>query len=110
MIRSLVRSVIRDARVTHSGGAALQVDAWVLHAADILPLEEVEIVNNATGERFRTWVEAANEGSGEVHVRAARAGDTISIICYGLFHEGQTVDHKPRVVQLDAQNKVVSVT
>ncbi len=30
MIRSLVRSVIHDARLTHAGAVSLQVDAFVL--------------------------------------------------------------------------------
>jgi len=111
MIRSLVRSVIHDARVTHAGAVSLQVDAFVLRTAEILPFEEVEVVNTKTGEQLRTWIEAAPEGSGEVHVPSgARKGDAITIICYGQLHDGQTLDHKPRVIRLDAGNRVLSAT
>ncbi len=111
MIRSLVRSVIHDAHVTHPGAASLQVDGHILRAAEILPFEEVEVVNNATGERFRTWIQPAAEGSGQVRVPSgARQGDAITLICYGLLHEGQTLDHKPRVIRLDPQNRVLSAT
>src|SRR5438094_9284388 len=98
MIRSLVRSVIHDARVTHAGGVALQVDAFILRTAEILPFEEVEVVNRTTGGQLRTWIETAPEGSGEVHIPSgARQGDAITIICYGQMHDGQTMHHQPRV-------------
>ena len=108
MIRSLVRSVIHDARVTHVGSTALQIDAYVLRAAEILPFEEVEIVNQTTGARLRTWIEAAAEGSGEVRMQGAKPGDIITIVCYGMLHEGQTLDHKARVIRLDPQNRLLS--
>ena len=109
MIRKLVRSVIRDARVTHAGSAALQIDAYVLRAAEILPLEEVEIVNQTTGVHLRTWLEEAAEGSGEVRMHSgAKAGDIITIVCYGMLHEGQTLDHKARIIRLDPQNRLLS--
>ena len=108
MIRRLVRSVIHDARVTHVGSAALQIDAYVLRAAEILPLEEVEIVNQTTGVHLRTWIEAAAEGSGEVRMQGAKPGDVITIVCYGMLHEGQTLDHKARVIRLDPQNRLLS--
>jgi aspartate 1-decarboxylase len=110
MIRSLVRSVIHDARVTHVGSAALEIDAYVLRAAEILPFEEVEIVNETTGAHLRTWVEPAAEGSGEVRMQGARPGDVITIICYGMLHEGQTLDHTARVIRLDSQNRLLSAT
>jgi aspartate 1-decarboxylase len=103
--------VIHDARVTHAGSASLQVDVYVLRAAEILPFEEVEVINKTTGVQLRTWIEPAAEGSGEVRVPSgARQGDTIDIICYAMLHEGQTLDHKPRVIRLDAHNRVVSAT
>ena len=111
MIRSLVRTVIHDARVTHVGSVALQIDAYVLRAADILPFEEVEIVNQTTGAHQRTWIEPAAEGSGEVRIHSgARQGDAITIISYGMLHDGQTLDHKARVLRLDPQNRLISVT
>ncbi len=111
MIRSLVRSVIHDARVTHIGSVALQIDAYVLRAAEILPFEEVEIVNHTTGAHLRTWIEEAAEGSGEVRMHSgARPGDVITIVCYGMLHEGQTLDHQARVIRLDPHNRLRSAT
>ena len=111
MIRNLVRSVIHDAHVTGSGGVSLRVDAFILRTAEMLPFEAVTIVNTATGAEVQTYIEAAGEGSGEVTVPAgARNGDRVSIVCYAQLHEGQTLDHKPRVMRLDAANRVIAAT
>jgi aspartate 1-decarboxylase len=114
MIRSLVRSVIHNAVVTQSDAAwpsSLRIDGVLLRAAEILPFEQVEVVNVATGLRFRTYAEPGEDGSGEVRLHhGARAGDTISIIAFGLLHDGQTINHKARVVTLDVKNAIVSIT
>jgi aspartate decarboxylase len=79
MIRSLVHSVIHDARVTRAGTAGLRIDAFILRTAEILPFEEVEIVNKSTGVHVRTWIEPADEGSAAVEVPGgARARATSS--------------------------------
>jgi aspartate 1-decarboxylase len=117
-MRTLLHAVIQNAVVTSAATlwpVSLRVDAFVLHAAEILPFEEVEVVNTSTGERFRTWVEPAQEGSGEVALHAGsrspvRTGDTISILSFAAFHEGQTLAHKPRIVTLGVHNHVVSVS
>jgi len=106
-MRTLLRSLIRNATVTGSS-TALRLDAYILHAAELLQFEEVEIVNETTGEHFRTWVEEAPEGSGEIAVRA-RQGDVVTIVAYVALHEGQTLAHKPRTVTLDESNRVVAV-
>jgi aspartate 1-decarboxylase len=116
-MRTLLHAVIQNATVTSAATlwpVSLRVDAFVLHAAEILPFEEVDVVNTITGERFRTWVEPAAEGSCEVAMHAGsrspvRTGDTISILSFATFHEGQTLAHKPRIVTLGADNHVVSV-
>ena len=116
-MRTLLHAVIQNAIVTSAstqGPVALRVDAFVLRAAEVLPFEEVSVINVGTGERFWTWIEPADEGSGEVALHSGsrspiRTGDTISILAFAAFHEGQTLAHKPRIVTLGANNQVVSV-
>jgi aspartate 1-decarboxylase len=108
MMRRLVRAAIQNATVTKGEGRTLRIDPIVLRAANILPLEEVEIVNHASGQRVVTFVEAASEGSGEV-IAPMREGDRISIVSWGLLHDGQTLAHKANIVTLDAANRVVAV-
>ena len=118
MIRRFVRSVIHNATVTAADDkwpVVLRIDPILLRAIDVLPLEEVEIVNTATGRRFATWVEAGAEGSGEVRVHSGleqhvRRGDLISIVSHGLLHDGQTLTHRAKIVTVDSMNHVLSLT
>ena len=107
MIRRLLRAAIRGLTVTSGEGLALRIDPVMLNAADILPLEEVEVVNHATGARATAFVEAGE--SGQCLVPHARAGDLVSILSWGLMHDGQTLNHAARVVTVDATNTVVAV-
>lgn len=109
MMRRLVRAAIQNATVTRGEGLSLKADILILRAADILPLEEVEIVHHATGERLVTFAEAAAEGSGEVIAPRMRAGDTISVISWGSMHDGQTLAHRAKLVTLDGENRVVAL-
>jgi len=110
MMRRLVRSAIQNATVTRGDGLTLRLDPVLLRAANILPLEEVEIVHHQTGDRYVTFAEAGEEGSGEVSAPRIRAGDRVSIVSWGWLHDGQTLAHYPTIVTVDADNHVVAVT
>ena len=107
MMRRLVRAAIQNATVTSGDGLTLRLDPVILRAANILPLEEVELVHHATGERLTTFAEVG--GSGEVTAPRFRQGDTISIVSWGVMHDGQTLNHVALIVTLDAANAVVAV-
>ena len=108
---NLVRAVIHNATVTHVSSdwpVALRLDPVIMRAAQLLPLEEVEIVNLSTGGRSRTHVQPG--AAGEVRVfAAASAGDIISIIAVAQLHAGQTLDHRAKIVTLDANNNVIAI-
>ena len=107
MMRRLVRAAIQNATVTRSEGLTLKIDPVVLRAANILPLEEVEIVHHATAQRFVTFAEEGT--AGEVSVPRVRVGDVISIVSWGVMHDGQTLGHKARLVTVDAANAVIAL-
>ena len=109
MIRRFLRAAIHDAVVTGAAAVAARIDPILLRAAEVLPLEEVEIVNQATNERFTTYVEAGTEGGGELAVPHTRAGDAISILSWGLLHDGQTLAHRAKVIRVDRDNRIVSL-
>lgn len=118
MIRRFVRAVIHNATVTSADRGwpvSLRIDPVLLRSADVRPCEEVEIVNTATGMRWTSWAEPAGEGTGEVRVQAGsdnhvRAGDVVTIVSYGMLHDGQTLAHKAKVLTLDSDNRVVTLT
>jgi aspartate 1-decarboxylase len=107
MMRRLVRAAIQNATVTRGEGRTLRIDPVILRAANILPLEEVELVNHATNERFLTFAELG--GDREVIAPNVRAGDVISIVSWGVMHDGQTLNHTAKIVTLDAENVVVAI-
>lgn len=107
MMRRLVRAAVQNATVTHGSALTLRVDPLILRAANILLLEEVEVVNHATGERVITFAEEA--GSGEVHAPRMRAGDVVSIVSYGMLHDGQTLNHAAKIVTVDEKNGVIAI-
>jgi aspartate 1-decarboxylase len=107
MMRRFVRAVVRNATATASEGLTLHIDPIILNAANILPLEEVEIVHHATNDRFLTFAEPG--APGQVSAPGIRTGDTISILSWGLLHDGQTLSHWATVVTLDGENRVVAV-
>jgi len=107
MMRRLVRAAIQNATVTHGNALTFRADPLILRAANILPLEEVEIVNHATGDRLTTFAEEA--GTGEVHAPRMRVGDVISIVSWGVLHDGQTLNHTAKLVTLNDRNEVVSL-
>jgi len=116
MMRRFLRSAIHNATVTVADGelpVALRLDPLVMTAAGLLPREEVEVVVIHTGDRFTTFVEPGSVGEVRVHSASAhhvRAGDVISLLAWGLLHDGQTLGHSARMVTIDAENRVISLT
>ena len=107
-MRRLVRAAIQNATVTRGDALTLRLDPVILRAANILPLEEVEIVNHATGARITTFAEIGN--AGEVIAPHMRGGDVVSIVSWGLLHDGQTLGHSATIVTLGEGNGVVAIT
>jgi len=110
MMRRLVRGAIQNATVTRAEGLSLRIDPILLRAANILPLEEVEVVNHATGERVVTFAEPGTEGGGDIAIGRMRSGDVVSIVSWGWLHDGQTLTHKAKLVTVDGQNRLVGIS
>ncbi|HLS47145.1 MAG TPA: aspartate 1-decarboxylase [Gemmatimonadales bacterium] len=115
MRRHLMKSKIHRATITsadlHYEGS-LTVDQDLLDAADLLPYEEVQVVNVNNGARFTTYVISGPRGSGVLQLNGAAArlgmpGDLAIIIAYGVFDESEAARHVPRVVFVDESNHIV---
>jgi aspartate 1-decarboxylase len=118
MQRTMLKSKIHRATVTdcdlHYVGS-ITVDHELLEAADILPHEQVHVVDVDNGARFETYTIAGERGSGEVKVNGAAArlvhrGDTVIVISYAQLDEAELARHAPRVVHVAAPtNEIVAV-
>lgn len=114
MIRLFLRSKIHRATVTEANVAyegSITIDRYLMNAAGLMPYEKVEVYNVDSGSRFETYVIEGLEGSGEICVNGAAArlvsvGDKVIIACYCMLHEGQILTHKPKLVFVDAENRI----
>ncbi|HKT56693.1 MAG TPA: aspartate 1-decarboxylase, partial [Microbacterium sp.] len=90
MRRTMLKSKIHRATVTASDlnyVGSITIDPELLEAADILPHEQVHVVDVDNGSRFETYTIAGERGSGAMQVNGAAArlvhpGDTIIVISY----------------------------
>jgi len=118
MRRILLKSKIHRATVTASDlhyVGSITIDPELLEAADILPHEQVHVVDVDNGARFVTYTIAGERGGGGVQVNGAAArlvhvGDTIIVISYGDYDEADLDAYRPRVVHVaGVENRIVAV-
>lgn len=103
------RVVLTDADLNYVG--SITIDRDLLEAADILPFEKVQVVNNNNGARFETYAIEGEAGSGCVCLNGAAArlgqpGDILIILSYVQVEEEKAREHKPRVVFVDEKNRI----
>lgn len=116
MFRQMLRCKIHRATVTRTDlhyEGSITVDVALLEAAGLLPYEAVWIWNVNNGERFETYVLAGARGSGEICLngaaaRKAQPGDLVIIAAFGWIEEERAQQHSPRVVMVNAQNRLIA--
>ncbi len=118
MNRRMLKSKIHRATVTacdlHYVGS-ITVDPELLEAADILPYEQVHVVDVDNGARFETYTIPGDRGTGDMKVNGAAArlvhtGDTIIVISYGEYTAEEIESYEPRVVHVSAgTNQIIDV-
>jgi aspartate 1-decarboxylase len=115
MMRTMLKSKIHRATVTQADlhyVGSVTVDEDLLDAADLLPGELVHIVDVTNGARLETYTIAGERGSGVVGINGAAArlvhpGDVVILIAYGQMETAEAKEFKPRVVFVDAGNRIV---
>ena len=117
MQRVMLKSKIHRATVTDSDlhyVGSISVDPELLEAADIREHEQVHVLDVDNGARFETYAIAGERGARQLQVNGAAArlvqrGDTIIVISYASYDEGELDDHAPRVVHVSRDNEIVQV-
>lgn len=108
MFRMMLKSKLHRATVTGSDlnyVGSITVDPDLLELADMLPNEQVHVVNVNNGARFETYTIEGERGSGTVQVNGAAArlvhtGDTVIVMSYAVYSPAEVADHEPIVVNL----------
>ena len=112
-MRVMLKSKIHRARVTqlnvdYEGSAA--IDKRLMEEADILPYEQVQVLNINNGARFTTYAIEGEDGeiclNGAV-ARLAAKGDAIVILSYCHVEDDEARDFMPKLIYVDAQNAVI---
>jgi aspartate 1-decarboxylase len=115
MTRSMLKSKIHRARVTATHldyEGSIAVDSRLLTAADIIPYEEVHVLNVNTGARFTTYAIEGSEGQIELRGAAARLaepGDIVIVMAFAQVAEDEAPSHMPRLVYVDEKNNLRAV-
>jgi aspartate 1-decarboxylase len=114
MRRTMMKSKIHRATVTQANldyVGSITIDRDLMDAADLLPNEKVQIVDNDNGNRLETYVIEGERGSGVIGLNGAAArlvhpGDTVIIISYAELEDAEAREHDPTVVFVDGHNRV----
>ena len=109
MLKSKIhRAVVTQSDLHYEG--SITIDRDLLDKADIIPYEQVDVLNINNGERFTTYAIEGNRGSGIIVIngaaaRLAQKGDLVIICAYAHVDKDQSKNIKPIVVLMDEKNR-----
>jgi aspartate 1-decarboxylase len=114
MFRTMLKSKLHRATVTQSDlhyVGSVTIDEDLMDAADLLAGEQVAIVDVTNGARLETYVIAGRRGSGILGINGAAAhlmhvGDLVIIISYSMVTDAEARAMHPKVVFVDAHNRI----
>lgn len=117
MQRTLLLAKIHNCTLTGTNleyVGSISVDQSLLDAAGIYVHEQVQVVNVNNGERLITYVISAPSQSGTIELNGAAArlgmpGDRVIIMSYGQFEPEEIQSHRPTVILVDRQNRMIEV-
>ncbi len=117
MLLNLLKSKIHCATVTEANlkyMGSITIDETLMKAANILPNERVQVVNNNNGARLETYVIAGEPNSGVICLNGSAArlvqpDDIVIIMAYAWMEEQEAKAYQPIVVMVDEKNKLREV-
>lgn len=115
MILTMMKGKIHRATCTGADldyNGSITVDPVLLEAAGILEHEQVDVLNITNGNRLTTYaIKSKKPGGGEVTINGAAAhlvkpGHLLIICCFARMKEKEAKKHKPKVILVDAKNRI----
>ncbi|MGE5830530.1 MAG: aspartate 1-decarboxylase [Micromonosporaceae bacterium] len=115
MFRTMLKSKIHRVTVTQADlhyVGSLTVSTDLMEAADLLPGEQVDVVDINNGARLTTYVIPGPRDSGIIGINGAAArlispGDLAIIISYATVSNAEARQLEPLVVFVDERNRIV---
>ena len=112
-MRTMLKSKIHRARVTQLNidyEGSITIDKKLMEEADILPYEQVQVLNINNGARFTTYA-IGGEASGEICLNGAAArlaakGDIIMVLSYCYVEDDEAHNFTPKLIYVDAKNAI----
>lgn len=109
MKSKLHRATVTEANLEYVG--SITIDRDLMDAADLLPNEKVQVVDNNNGARLETYVIEGPRGSGVICLNGAAArlvqpGDNVIIISYAELEDAEARAWEPTVVFVDEDNRI----
>ncbi len=114
MMKSKIhRATVTDANINYEG--SITIDKKLMEEADILPYEQVHVLNVNNGARFTTYAIEGEAGKGDICLNGAAArlatpGDLVIIITYTTISEEEARHYTPTIVHVNTKNEITKVT
>jgi aspartate 1-decarboxylase len=112
MLKSKIhRATLTGTELDYEGSIAIDRD--LMDAADMLPGEQVQVLNLNSGSRLITYVIEAEAGSGTMLLngpaaRLAVPGDLVIVLTYAVVSQEEARAMTPKVIHVDAKNRPVN--
>ena len=103
------RAHVTEVNIDYEGSIA--IDKKLMEEADILPYEQVQVLNINNGARFETYAIEAEPDSGEIGIQGAAArlavkGDIVIILAYCHVEDDEAHNIIPKLVYVDDKNVI----
>ncbi len=116
-MRTVLKSKIHRARVTQADlhyEGSITIDADLMEAADMLPFEQVHVLDVDNGARLTTYAIEGERGSGQVCINGAAArlvspGDTVIILTYKTATDDEARALEPSLIYVDELNRIARI-
>ena len=117
MLRTMVKAKIHRATVTQAElnyVGSLTIDLELMELCDILPNEQVHVLNVTNGQRMVTYAIAGERGSGVMCLNGAAArhgqkGDIVIVMTYAHLNDDEAHGFAPKVAVVDEKNRLMQL-
>lgn len=115
MLISVLKSKIHLATITAiqpNYEGSIGIDQELMDKAGLVAGEKVHVLNHNNANRFETYCIAGAHGEISLRGPAAKLGkkgDKVVVLAYGLVEEKKAKTIKPRIVHVDARNRLTKI-
>ena len=114
LLLSNVQKEIWLNQTLHPDIGSITIDEDLMDASGMIEHEEVQVLNITNGSRLTTYAIKGKKGSRCIKINGAAAhhvsvDDLIIIVAYCQLESHEVESHKPQIVHVDSNNKIISI-